>query len=71
MESLLDWFRGPEGERRLVEELKAQPLVKAQADLAHEIARTIRLEEVPSGTVLIDEGAPANDSFWFSVANSR
>jgi CRP/FNR family cyclic AMP-dependent transcriptional regulator len=75
MESLLDWFRRPEGKRRLVEELKAQPLVQAQDDLAEDIARDVRLERVRSGTLLIGQGAPDNDIFLilrgkFSVAST-
>jgi CRP/FNR family cyclic AMP-dependent transcriptional regulator len=71
--SLLDWFRGPEGSQRLIEELKTQPLVHRQEDLANEIARDIKLEEVRAGTVLIEQGAPDNDLFLilrgeFSVA---
>jgi CRP/FNR family transcriptional regulator, cyclic AMP receptor protein len=61
--SLLDWFRGPEGRHRLVEELKTQPLVQEQQDLAQEIARDIKLEEVPCGAVLIEQGAPDNDLY--------
>jgi CRP/FNR family transcriptional regulator, cyclic AMP receptor protein len=71
--SLLDWFRSPEGKQRLVEELKAQPLVQEQEDLANEIARDIKLEAVPRGAVLIEQGAADNDLFMilrgqFSVA---
>jgi CRP-like cAMP-binding protein len=61
--SLLDWFRSPEGKRRLIEELKAQPLVDAQQDLADEIARDIKLEVVPRGTVLIEQSAADSDLF--------
>ena len=71
--SLLDWFRSPEGKRRLVEELKAQPLIDEQEDLANEIARDIKLEAVSHGAVLIEQGAADNDLFMilrgqFSVA---
>lgn len=71
--SLLDWFRSPEGKQRLVDELKAQPLIQEQEDLANEIARDIRLEAVPHGTALIEQGASDSDLFLilrgvFSVA---
>ncbi|HUN58336.1 MAG TPA: cyclic nucleotide-binding domain-containing protein [Candidatus Binataceae bacterium] len=71
--SLLDWFRSPEGKQRLVAELKTQPLVHEQEDLANEIAHDIKLEAVPRGTVLIEQGASDSDLFLilrgsFSVA---
>jgi CRP/FNR family transcriptional regulator, cyclic AMP receptor protein len=71
--SLLDWFRSPEGKPRLLEEIKSQALVQEQQDLANEIARDIKLEEVPCGKVLIEQGASDNDLFLilsgeFSVA---
>jgi CRP/FNR family transcriptional regulator, cyclic AMP receptor protein len=71
--SLLDWFRGPEGKERLVDELKAQQLIQEQEDLANEIARDIKLEAVPRGFVLIEQGASDSDLFLilrgtFSVA---
>jgi CRP/FNR family transcriptional regulator, cyclic AMP receptor protein len=71
--SLLDWFRSPEGKQRLVDELKAQPLIQEQEDLANEIARDIKLEAVARGAVLIEQGASDSDLFLilrgvFSVA---
>src|ERR1700733_15672236 len=71
--SLLYSFRSPEGKQRLVDELKAQPLIQEQEDLANEIARDIKLEAVARGAVLIEQGAADNDLFMilrgqFSVA---
>jgi CRP-like cAMP-binding protein len=63
----------PEDRQRLIEELKAQPLIQEQDDLANQIARNIKLEAVPPGTVLIEQGASDTDLFMilrgkFSVA---
>jgi CRP/FNR family transcriptional regulator, cyclic AMP receptor protein len=71
--SLLEWFRGPEGKSRLIAELKAQPLVQEQLELANEIAQDIKLEQLSRGTVLIEQGASDSDIFLilrgdFSVA---
>jgi len=63
----------PEHKQQLVEELKAQPLIQAQDDLANQIARNIKPEAVPRGAVLIEQGASDTDLFMilrgtFSVA---
>lgn len=57
--SLLDWFRR---KSRLVEVLKAQALVQEE-DLAKAIAHDIKLEEIPGGKVLIEQGAADSDLF--------
>jgi CRP-like cAMP-binding protein len=60
--SLLVQFQGPEGKPRLAEALRLQRLVCDQ-DLAHELARHVRLEQVRSGGKLITEGASGSDLF--------
>jgi hypothetical protein len=49
---LLDRFQGPDGKLRLVEALRAEPLVRDE-DLAVELARRVTLKAIPAGTVLI------------------
>jgi CRP/FNR family transcriptional regulator, cyclic AMP receptor protein len=73
--SHLKTFHGDAGRRRLVKALQSQPLVRDE-DLAVEMAKRVKLEEVPSGTTLIREGASDSDLFLilagkFSVVANR
>jgi CRP/FNR family transcriptional regulator, cyclic AMP receptor protein len=74
--SHLKAFHGDAGRRHLVKALQSQPLVRDE-DLALEIVKHVKLEEVPSGATLIREGAFDADLFLilageFSiVANGR
>ena len=68
-------FKGEGGHRRLVNTLQSQPLIRDE-DLAREIAKHVRLEEVPSGATLIIEGAADTDLFLilsgeFSIVANR
>lgn len=70
--SLLNRFQGSAGRRHLTDALQLQRLVRDQ-DLALEIARLLKLEEIPAGTNLIEQGASDTDLFLilrgkFSVA---
>ena len=60
--SLLTQFQGPEGKPRLAEALRLQRLVCDQ-DLAFELARHVKLEQVPSGGKLIRQGSSGSDLF--------
>jgi hypothetical protein len=55
-------FKGEGGHRRLVNRLQSQPLIRDE-DLAREVAKHVKLEEVPSGATLISEGAADTDLF--------
>jgi CRP-like cAMP-binding protein len=59
---LLDRFQGPDGKLRLVEALRAEPLVRDE-DLAIELARRVTLKAIPAGTVLIRQNAADRDLF--------
>jgi CRP-like cAMP-binding protein len=59
---LLDRFQGPDGKLRLVEALRAEPLVRDE-DLAVELARRVTLRAIPAGTVLITQNAADRDLF--------
>ena len=68
-------FKGEGGRRRLVDTLQSQPLIRDE-DLAREVAKHVRLEEVPSGATLISEGAADTDLFLilsgeFSIVANR
>ena len=68
-------FQGPAGRSHLIDALKAQPLI-GDEDLAVETARLLKLEEIPAGKKLIEQGAADTDLFLilsgaFSVATNR
>ena len=70
--SLLNQFEGSEGRRRLIGALTLQPLIREQ-NLAIVMARRLKLEVVPAGTQLIQQGASDTDLFLildggFSIA---
>src|SRR5271170_4884621 len=58
--SLLTQFLGSAGRRRLIDALTAQPLVRDQ-ELAVAVARHLKLEKVPAGANLIQQGASDTD----------
>jgi CRP/FNR family transcriptional regulator, cyclic AMP receptor protein len=60
--SYLKMLQGDSGRRRLVQALQSQPLVHDE-DVALEIAKHVKLEEVRSGVALIREGASDTDLF--------
>jgi len=60
--SLLNRFQGSEGRRHLTDALQSQRLVRDQ-DLAEEIVRLLKLEEIPAGINLIEQGASDTDLF--------
>jgi CRP/FNR family transcriptional regulator, cyclic AMP receptor protein len=60
--SLLKQFLGSDGRRRLIDALTAQQLIRDQ-DLASVVARHLKLEEIPAGTNLIQQGASDTDLF--------
>lgn len=65
-------FQGLVGRRQLIDALVLQPLVRDE-ELAAAVARLLRLEEVPAGTMLIEQGAFEADLFLilegeFSIA---
>jgi CRP/FNR family transcriptional regulator, cyclic AMP receptor protein len=60
--SLLAQFQRPEGTPRLAEALRLQRLVCDQ-DIALELARHVKLEQVPSGGKLIRQGFSGSDLF--------
>jgi CRP-like cAMP-binding protein len=60
--SLLKSFEGSEGRPHLIDALISQPLVRDR-DLAAVLARHLRLEEIPAGTNLIEQGAFDADLF--------
>jgi CRP/FNR family transcriptional regulator, cyclic AMP receptor protein len=60
--SLLKEFQGSEGASRLIEALMSQPLVHDKY-LAVPIARCLKLEEIPAGSRLIEQGASDTDLF--------
>jgi CRP/FNR family transcriptional regulator, cyclic AMP receptor protein len=60
--SLLNQFEGSEGRRRLIGALTLQPLIREQ-NLAIVMARRLKLQAVPAGTNLIQQGAPDTDLF--------
>jgi CRP/FNR family transcriptional regulator, cyclic AMP receptor protein len=60
--SSLAQYLGYAGRRRLIDTLVAQPLVQDQ-DLAAAVALYMKLEEVPAGATLIQQGASDTDLF--------
>lgn len=56
-------FVGRAGKRRLVETLKAQPLIAREEALARSVSRVGALAEYAPGGVLMQQGAPDNDLF--------
>lgn len=60
--TLLKRFRGPRGKSHLINALIVQLLVHDR-DLAEAIARRVKLEEVPAGNHLIEQGARDSDLF--------
>ena len=60
--SLLKRFEGSEGRPHLIDALISQPLV-CDRDLAAVVAPRLRLEEIPAGTNLIEQGAFDTDLF--------
>ena len=60
--TLLKRFEGAEGKHHLIDALISQPLVRDR-DLAAVLARHLRLEEIPAGTNLIEQGAFDTDLF--------
>ncbi len=73
--SHLTAFKGEEGVRRLVKALQLQPLVRDE-ELAVELAKRVKLEDVPAGATLITEGATDTDLFLilageFSIVANR
>jgi CRP/FNR family cyclic AMP-dependent transcriptional regulator len=60
--SLLKQFLGSDGRHRLIDALTAQPLVRDQ-ELALVVARHLKLEKVPAGANLIQQGASDTDLF--------
>jgi len=70
--SLLKQFEGSDGRRHLISALTSQPLIRDQ-NLAVVVSRRVKLEAVPVGTKLIQEGASDSDLFLildgaFSIA---
>jgi CRP/FNR family cyclic AMP-dependent transcriptional regulator len=70
--SLLKSFQGSKGRPQLIDALLSQPLVRDE-DLAAVVARRLKLEEIPAGKSLIEQGASDTDLFLilrgeFSVA---
>src|ERR1700732_2620023 len=68
----LKQFEGSEGRRHLIEALTLQPLIHEQ-NLAIAVARQLKLEAVPAGANLIQQGASDTDLFLildgaFSIA---
>ena len=53
-------FRGSDGRRNLINALTLQPLVRDK-DLAVVVARRLKLEEIPAGRSLIEQGATDTD----------
>lgn len=60
--SLEKQFQGSDGRRHLIRALTRQPLVRDK-DLAAVVARHSKLEAIPSGTSLIEQGALDTDLF--------
>lgn len=63
-ESMLARFQGDQGKRRLIDLLKAQPIVSGDANLASEIARAATLKELAPGDLLIRQDHTDNDLFF-------
>ena len=55
-------FQGSDGKQNLIEALISQPLVRDK-DLAVVVARRLKLEEIPAGVNLIEQGATDTDLF--------
>ncbi len=55
-------FEGSGGGSRLIEALMSQSIVRDK-DLAVRIARCLKLEEIPAGSMLIEQGASDTDLF--------
>jgi CRP/FNR family transcriptional regulator, cyclic AMP receptor protein len=60
--SLLKQFLGSDGRHRLIDALTAQPLIHDQ-ELAMVVAQHLKLEKVPAGANLIQQGASDTDLF--------
>jgi CRP/FNR family transcriptional regulator, cyclic AMP receptor protein len=60
--SLLKQFQGSDGRRHLIRSLILQPLVRDK-DLAAVVARRSKLEAIPEGSNLIEQGASDTDLF--------
>ena len=56
-------FQGGYGRGRLIDALQTQALVRDE-DLAIEIAKRVKVEEVPTGATLISQGASDTDLFF-------
>ena len=56
-------FQGGYGRGRLIDALQTQALVRDE-DMAIEIAKRVKVEELPSGATLISQGAPDTDLFF-------
>jgi CRP-like cAMP-binding protein len=59
-ENLLGRCQGTQGRQRLVDCLRVQSLVREE-DVAQELAKCVRLEEVAYGTAIITEGSSDRD----------
>jgi CRP/FNR family transcriptional regulator, cyclic AMP receptor protein len=60
--SLLKQFEGSDGRRHLIKTLILQPLIREQ-NLAVVVARRVKLEAIPAGTKLIQQGTSDSDLF--------
>jgi len=60
--SLPKSFQGSDGRQNLIEALISQPLVRDK-DLARVVARRLRLEAIPAGRNIIEQGATDTDLF--------
>jgi CRP/FNR family transcriptional regulator, cyclic AMP receptor protein len=58
--SLLSGLLGPDGRQLLIDALKAQGIV-GDENLARQLAKCVKVEEVPSGTVIITRGTSAHE----------
>lgn len=70
--SLLKQFEGSDGRRKLIKALTLQPLIRDE-NLAVVVARRAKIDAVPAGTNLIQQGASDSDLFLiidgaFSIA---
>jgi CRP-like cAMP-binding protein len=57
-------FEGEAGQRRLIDLLREQKMVRGSETLAEELSKLVEVKELKAGEVLIEEGADDTDMYF-------
>ena len=68
---MFERFTGPDGQRVLRDALLRQPAIQGDKGLAEQLASIVTVEEVKSGSLLIQQDDTDNDMYFILVGNSQ